>query len=74
MAMSFATDIRPLFRKHDVDTMKEFGVDLSSYADVKKHSHDIHSRLKSGDMPCDGAWPKANVDKFKTWVDEGMLP
>lgn len=52
--------------------MKEYGVDLSSFADVKKHSHDIHSRLKEGEMPCDGAWPAANVHKFKEWMDGGM--
>ncbi len=74
MALSFANDIRPLFRKHDVDNMKEFGIDLSNYNDVKKHSNDIHARLKGGDMPCDGPWPAANVDKFKTWVDGGMQP
>jgi hypothetical protein len=72
MALSFAKDIRPLFRADDVSTMKENGVDLSSHADVKKHSHDIHARLKEGDMPCDGAWPAANVNKFKEWMDGGM--
>ena len=72
MAQSFAKDIRPLFRDHDVKLMKENGVDLSSYADLKKHAHDIHSRLKDGDMPCDGAWPAANVSKFKEWMDGGM--
>ena len=36
MALSFAKDIRPLFRDTpDIDTMKEFGMDLSAYDDVK---------------------------------------
>ena len=36
MALSFAADIRPLFRDDpDVEVMKPFGLDLSSYADVK---------------------------------------
>ena len=36
MALSFAKDIRPLFRDTpDVDTMKEFGMDLSAYDDVR---------------------------------------
>ena len=38
MALSFATDIRPLFRDDpDVETMKAFGMDLSSYEDVMTH-------------------------------------
>jgi hypothetical protein len=37
MALSFATDIRPLFRDTpDMDGMKEYGLDLSSYEDVKR--------------------------------------
>ena len=36
MALSFAKDIRPLFRDTpDVDTMKDFGLDLSSFDSVK---------------------------------------
>ena len=72
MAQSFAKDIRPLFRADDVESMKENGVDLSSYADVKKRARDIYRRLKDGEMPCDGAWPAANVSKFKEWMDGGM--
>jgi len=25
-------------------------------------------------MPCDQAWPPAQAQKFKAWMDEGMLP
>jgi hypothetical protein len=75
MALSFEKDIKPLFRKDDISSMKDNGgFDLSKLADVKKHAKDIHGRLKDGDMPCDGAWPAANVAKFKTWMDEGMQP
>ena len=39
MAISFAADIRPLFRDSpDVDSMKEYGLDLSSYEEVKSAS------------------------------------
>jgi hypothetical protein len=42
MTLSFATDIRPLFRDGpDVDAMKDYGLDLSSYADVKAHAEAI---------------------------------
>ena len=75
MALSFATDVRPLFReKRDVETMKRMGLDLSSYPDVKAKAEGIYSRLEDGSMPCDGAWPKDRVEKFKRWMDEGMAP
>jgi len=31
MAVSFASDIRPLFRDSDVDAMRDYGLDLSAY-------------------------------------------
>jgi hypothetical protein len=75
MALSFATDIRPLFRDEpDVESMKDFGLDLSSYEDVKAKAESIYSTLEDGSMPCDGAWPKERVALFKTWMDEGMQP
>ena len=75
MAVSFAGDIRPLFRDTpDVDTMKNFGIDLSSFDDVKAKAEAIYARLGNGSMPCDGAWPKEQVSLFKRWMDEGMAP
>jgi hypothetical protein len=75
MSLSFATDIRPLFRDSpDVDTMKRMGLDLSSYEDVKAQAQDIYSRLEDGSMPCDGPWPKEQLGSFKRWMDEGMQP
>jgi hypothetical protein len=73
MALSFAKNVRPLFRDSpDVDSMKDFGLDLSSYADVKAHAGAIYSRLQDGSMPCDGAWPADQIATFKQWMDEGM--
>jgi hypothetical protein len=75
MALSFATDIRPLFRDSpDVDTMKRMGLDLSSYEDVKANAAGIYARVEDGTMPCDDAWPKEQVSLFKRWMDEGMQP
>jgi hypothetical protein len=75
MALSFATDIRPLFRdEQDVEVMKNVGLDLSSYEDVKKNAEAIHERVADGSMPCDDAWPKEQVAKLKQWMDDGMLP
>jgi hypothetical protein len=75
MALSFAKDIRPLFRDTpDVDSMKDYGLDLSSFTDVKAHAEDIYSRILDGSMPCDEPWPKDQIAKFKQWMDEGMAP
>ena len=75
MALSFAHDIRPLFRDSpDIDSMKGYGLDLSSYEDVKAKAEGIYSRLEDGSMPCDGAWPQEQVAKFKSWIDDGMAP
>jgi len=75
MALSFATDIRPLFRDSpDVEAMKSFGLDLSSYDDVKDRAEAIYKTLDEGSMPCDGPWPKEQIATFKQWMDEGMAP
>ncbi len=75
MALGFATDIRPLFRDSpDVESMKNFGLDLSSYADVKANAEAIYSRLEDGSMPCDEAWPAEQLARFKQWMDDGMQP
>ncbi len=75
MAVSFAKEIRPLFRDTpDVDTMKEYGLDLSSYADVKAQAQNIYARLLDESMPCDKPWPQDRIAFFKRWMDEGMAP
>lgn len=56
MALSFATDIRPLFRQGDIDCMKDFGFDLSKLADVRMNAANIYERLADKSMPEDGPW------------------
>jgi hypothetical protein len=71
--LSFATDIRPLFRDRDISSM-EFAFDLASYEDVRTHAEAIYAKLAAGQMPCDGAWPDEDVRRFRSWVDTGALP
>ncbi len=52
--------------------MKDFGLDLSSYEDVKAKAAKIYATLEDGSMPCDAAWPKERVALFRRWMDEGM--
>ena len=75
MALSFAGDIRPLFRDTpDVDSMKDFGLDLSSYEEVKARAAEIYARLEDGSMPCDEPWPPERLALFQRWMEEGMAP
>lgn len=75
MALGFATTIRPLFRDTpDVDSMKDFGLDLSSYEQVKARAAEIYEMLENGSMPCDAPWPPQQLALFKQWMDEGMAP
>lgn len=70
---SFAEDIKPLFRPLDVNVMRAIGgFDLHDYDDVKAKAQKILDRLEDGSMPCDGAWPLADIDLFKQWMDKGM--
>jgi len=74
-SVSFAHDIRPLFRDSDIASMKRVsGLDLSNHAQVSARADQILSRLEAGDMPCDGAWPDDQVKLFKKWIDGGTKP
>ena len=69
--ISYAQDIKPLFREGDRESMSSV-FDLWSYDDVVQNSDAILGRLRDGTMPCDGAWPEEQVDLFQRWVDAGM--
>lgn len=75
MAVGFAADIRPLFRDTpDVNSMKEYGLDLSSYEEVKARAAEIYARLEDSSMPCDESWPEERLALFKRWMEEGLAP
>jgi len=47
MSVSFATGIRPLFRDSpDIDSMQGYGLDLSSYEEVKARASEIYSKMR----------------------------
>ena len=72
--LSFASDIRPLFRSSDVESMKPVGLDLSSYEEVKKRAQAIYARLSAKEMPCDGPWSEDHLQTFKRWMESGREP
>ena len=69
-ALSFERDIKPLFRDKDRDSMMA-AFDLFDYADVADNAAAIVGSLRSGQMPCDGPWPDADVDRLQLWIDAG---
>ena len=66
----FEIHIKPLFRERDRRAMQS-RFDLWSYDDVSRHAEVILTRLQDGTMPCDGAWPPAQINLFQRWVESG---
>ena len=68
--VSFAEDIRPLFRADDREAM-DFAFDLWDVNDVRSNAGAILERLRDGSMPCDGEWSTAEIELFSRWVAAG---
>jgi Ferritin-like len=71
--LSFAQDVRPLFRDKDRSRML-FMFDLFVYDDVKANAVDILDVVSAGRMPCDVPWDSSKIAIFKKWMDDGLLP
>jgi hypothetical protein len=71
--VTFEGEIRQLFRDRDIQSMS-FSFDLASYDDVRTNAEGIYERLAAGTMPCDGPWPAEDVERFRTWIDNGSPP
>jgi len=59
--VSFEAQVKPLFRERDRESMQR-AFDLWSYDDVSQHADAILGTVKTGSMPCDGAWPPDQVE------------
>ena len=68
--VSFAQDIKPLFRDQDRESMT-FAFDLWDVDDVRTHADAILGRLRDGTMPCDGGWSSDKVELFGRWIAAG---
>jgi len=71
--VSYATQIKPLFRPFDQSSM-EGRFDLYSYTDVKAWADRIYDQVADGNMPCDAPWPQESIDLFAAWIKDGMQP
>jgi hypothetical protein len=69
-AVSFEQDVKPLFRERDHTSMR-FAFDLWSYDDVSQHADAILGAVKTGSMPCDGAWSPEQVQVLENWIASG---
>jgi hypothetical protein len=70
-AMSFAENVRPLFREDDRLSM-DFAFDLWSHDDVKANAALILERLEDGTMPCDTSWDDDQIQMFRDWISAGF--
>ena len=59
----FGQHIKPLFRRHDRQSMS-FAFDRRSHDDASQHAEAILGRLQAGTMPCDGPRPQEKTDVF----------
>jgi len=73
MALSFAADIRPLFREGDVRCMEGVGVALDdpAWMCVAANAQEVYKAVEGGSMPPDAPWPADRVALFKSWMDAG---
>ena len=71
--MSFAADIKPLFRDEDRASM-DFAFDLWSYDDVRANAALIMERVGDGTMPCDEPWGDDKLAAFRDWIAAGFPP
>jgi hypothetical protein len=80
MAVSFSTDIQPLFTEMDVDHMKAQGVPLDDYSWMSQpdNAAQVFQAVSSGWMPPSDSgeqrWPADRVALFKSWMDGGYQP
>ena len=78
MAVSFAKDIKPLFRPIDIDHMKEF-VPLDDYAYMSKpdNANAVLQTVEGNppSMPPGGPyWTADQVALFRKWMADGYQP
>ena len=68
--VTYAADIKPLFREKDRSSMLA-RFDLWSFQDVKGNAPRILAALRGGTMPCDGRWDDDQVEILRRWIDGG---
>jgi hypothetical protein len=73
MALSFAKDIRPLFRDDDIECMTPMGIllDDPKWMCIAENAQSVYATVADGSMPPGEPWPADRVALFKQWMDAG---
>ena len=77
MAVSFQTDILPLFTSMDIEHMSRGDVLLDDYSYMSRpeNATKVHEMVASGAMPPSSSgeepWSEDKVGLFKQWMDGG---
>jgi hypothetical protein len=80
MAVSFKSDILPLFTAMDIEHMEGFGVELDSYDYMKQpgNAKSVYYQVSSGLMPPpdsgEDPWSEDKVALFDEWMEGGFQP
>jgi hypothetical protein len=81
MPVSFAKDIRPLFRQIDIDHMKRGGVFLDDYSYMSNPANDhanaqsVENTLANQSMPPGGPyWSDQQLTLYRQWRSDGYQP
>lgn len=74
MAVSFSTDIMPLFNQFQGQMMWRF--DLTNYEHVKDNASIIYGRINGGGMPPPPFDPLTleQIQLFQQWMADGCQP
>jgi hypothetical protein len=80
--ISFAADIKPLFRTMDISHMKPFGVELDDYTYMSNpdNANSVYATLaphgaEPPSMPPGGPyWTPAQLELFVQWQKDGYQP
>ena len=80
MAISFKTDIVPLFTSVDVEHMSRLEVPLDDHAYMSQpdNATGVYGQVSKGTMPPSASgeqpWSEDKVQLFKQWMDRGYAP
>ncbi len=71
--VGYKSDIRPLFRDFDVETLQKLdGIDLNDVESVRSHREELQERLNQGSLPYDACLSGDQLELFNRWLDSGM--
>lgn len=84
MAVSFASNIMPMFTQMDIDHMSKHGIHLEQYeymsdsTDNYANASAVYQTVSSGAMPPsysgEKAWTEEMVQLFQQWMSDGYQP